>query len=478
MQHRYIKQLDMNLSPLGFGLLRVDQNEDGSFPPAVHSLLPAALERGINYFDTAYVYHGGHSETLIHDALVRNYPRESFHIADKLPVAYWNYCKSREDMDKIFDIQLKRLGVDFIDFYLLHFLTRMNWPDIYDMGVLDFLEEKKREGRVRKVGFSMHDDLKTLKIIESAYSWDIVQLQVNYYDWYAQDARSLYSYLVERDIPCIVMAPVGGGRLINLPAQAAEHLHKARPYASLAEWALHFVAGLSNVAVTLSGMTGISQLEENSKVFHSLEPLSESEKDALDNVVQVLHSMDIIPCSACRYCVDVCPHQVDIVQIFDLYNDINRYGKLFPRSLHAYYNHFVSEGRRIESCVSCGKCTPNCPQKINIPKELWTIQKTMMEQLLGMDIELLRGIDRIALFGSGADGRLILSLLRYNSIEVHWFCDNNSILWGSFVEGIEVISPDKIKELDAKVLITSSIHRNAISSQLIEMGITAINSKC
>jgi hypothetical protein len=474
MQLRYIKQLDMNLSPLGFGLLRVDQNEDGSFPPEVRSLLPAALERGVNYFDTAYVYLGGYSETLIRDTLVRNYPRDSFHISDKLPAFS---CKDREDMDRMFNIQLERLGVDYIDFYLLHFLNRIYWPDMYNKGVLDFLEEKRREGRIRKVGFSTHDDLNTLKTIESAYNWDVVMLQVNYYDWHMQDAKSLYAYLVERDIPCIAMASIGGGRLINLPAQTAEYLYKERPDASLADWALRFVAGLPNVAVTLSGMTDITQIEENVEIFSSLTPLSENEKAALDKTIQSMQAMNLIQCTACRYCVDACPHQVDIVQTFDLYNDINRYGERFPRSLHSYYYHFVIEGRRIDSCVSCGKCTPYCPQKIDIPKELWAIQKVMMEQLLGMDIKALQGIYRIALFGSGVDGRLVLTLLKKSGVKAHWFCDNNPSLWGNYIEGIEVISPDKLKELDAKVLITSSIYRDAIDTQLIEMGIKAINSK-
>jgi predicted aldo/keto reductase-like oxidoreductase len=375
----------MSLSPLGFGVMRVAQNADGSFPPEVYSLLAEALEKGINYFDTAWPYLRGRSETLVRDALVRKYGRDRFHIADKLPV--WD-CGDRKDMDRVFDAQLERLSVEYVDFYLLHGLHHRRWIDIYDKGALDFLEEKRREGRIRKVGFSMHDTVETLKIIESAYNWDFAQLQINYHDWIAQRAKESYEYLAERNIPCIVMEPVGGGRLSKLPPEAAKLLNGLRPNESEASWALRFVGALPNVAVTLSGMATREQLEDNIATFGTIQPMSKRESDALKEVTKIIQSKNPIPCTACRYCVDDCPKGVDIPQIFQRYNDC----KLFERSdrLDVQYFVFVPDGKRADSCVSCGKCVKKCPQNIDIPQKLKMIHDEAVGTAKGMEDSRLR----------------------------------------------------------------------------------------
>jgi predicted aldo/keto reductase-like oxidoreductase len=467
MQQRYNKKLNMPLSPLGFGVMRLQQNPDGSFPQKVHSLLAEAYEKGVNYFDTAYVYLGGNSETLIRDALVKKYPRESFYIADKLPV--WD-CKDRDDMEQAFSIQLERLGVDYIDFYLLHGLHRQRWLDIYNAGALEFLEEKRREGRIRKVGFSMHDTVDTLKIIKNAYEWDFVLLQINYYDWITQRAKENYDYLAEHDIPCMVMGPVGGSRLSKLPNAANEIFNKVNPNFSSSQWALRFVAALPNVAVTLSGMSTIEQLNENIEVFNDLSPLSNEELEALDRVVKVIQSKKPLPCTVCRYCVDDCPKGINIPDILQRFNDCTMFDN--ADRFDTQYFASIPKDKRGNSCIFCGKCKKKCPQNIDIPKELQKIHNVAISLTIGFEIEKLRDMGKIVLFGGGVDGRRTLAMLRSAGIDVRYFCDNNPQLWGSSIDDIEVINPQKLQGLNATVLITSNKYHDAIKTQLDEMGIS------
>jgi predicted aldo/keto reductase-like oxidoreductase len=475
MRKRYIEKLDMELSPLGFGVMRVEQNADGGFPTDVDILFAMALEKGINYFDTAYPYLNGHSEELIRDALVLKFPRNSFYIADKLPV--WD-CHSREDMERIFNIQLERLGVDYIDFYLLHGLHHGRWLDIYNKGALDFLEEKRREGKIRKVGFSVHDTIETLKIIEGAYQWDFVQLQINYYDWVAQRAKENYEYLAARNIPCMVMEPVGGGRLSRLSSQAEKLLYNVRPNESAVAWALRFVAALPNVAVTLSGMATAKQLDENVKAFETIAPLSKPELDALNGVVETIQSKNPVPCSTCRYCVEGCPKGVDIPNIFQRYNDC----KIFDNSdrFDVQYFVFIPDGKRADSCVSCEKCKKQCPQKIDIPRELKKIHDIAVGLSVGVDIEKLKSTmasgKQLVLFGAGVDGKRAWEALSESGIAVSFFCDNSIKLHGTRICGVPVISPNELDGLnDSIVVITSSLHHDEIKSQLDALGVSVIN---
>jgi len=359
------RRLDLPIFPLGFGVMRLAMNPDGSFSPDVHRLLAVAYERGINYFDTAYPYLGGHSEELIHDALVAHYPRDSFYIADKMPV--WE-CHTRDDMERIFNIQLERLGVEYIDFYLLHGLHHSRWLDIYNKGVLDFLSQKLKEEKIRKVGFSFHDTAKVLSPILDAYNWDFTLLQINYYDWIKLQANQSYDILTNRDIPCFVMEPVGGGRLVKLPESAEKLLKSIRPDDSIASWAIRFTASLPNVAMTLSGMSNIEQLNDNLSVFDSFSPISESEQSALNEVVNILNSYNTIPCTACGYCIEDCPKNVDISQIFKRYNDYMQFENMVRFNID--YNAFIPPQRQASNCIACGVCIQNCPQKIDIPEKL------------------------------------------------------------------------------------------------------------
>lgn len=470
MKKRYIEKLNASLSPLGFGVMRLHVNADGTFSTEAHRLLTEAYEKGINYFDTAYPYLGGRSEELIRNVLVTQYPRDSFYIADKLPV--WD-CRSREDMERIFDIQLERLGVEYIDFYLLHGLNRFRWADMSERGVIDFLETKRREGRIRKVGFSMHDDTATLKKILDAYDWEFAQLQINYYDWSVQNVKESYELLVERDIPCMVMEPVGGGRLAKLPEKAEHLLKTERPKDSIASWAVRFAAGLPNVAVTLSGMTDMEQLNDNIARFDPFTPLSKHELSLLDEVVQIIRLQNTIPCSGCRYCIDKCPVGVDIPQIFQRYNDYKQFSGMARFDIDYYA--FVPEARRADKCLQCRQCVAHCPQMIDIPLKLKQAHNVAVGLSIGVDIsklkEELTGSAKLVCFGAGAMGRNALNALHKCGVEVDYFCDNSVHLWGTEVGGVMVISPLELQALsNARVLITSG-YRDEIREQLDKLGI-------
>ena len=476
MQKQYIESLEMLLSPLGFGVMRLEQNPDGTFPPGVHRLLAEAYERGINYFDTAYLYLGGRSEELIRDALVARYPRESFYIADKLPV--WD-CRNRDEMDRIFNVQLERLGVKHIDFYLLHGLHRSRWIDIHSKGVLGFLDDKRAEGKIRKAGFSFHDTTSELEPILDSYGWDFVQLQINYYDWIVQHEKDSYEMLAERGIPCFVMEPVGGGRLAQLPDATGRLLKDHRPDDSIASWAIRFSTSLPNVAVTLSGMSDTGQLLDNLSVFDSFVPLSEAEQSILQNVVLILRGYSLIPCTACRYCITDCPCNVDIPQIFKRYNDYRQFENM--ARFDADYYAFIPEQQRASNCVSCGECVRKCPQNIDIPTELKAIHDFAAGLTIGVEVRELKaqlGNDSyLVCFGAGPAGRAALSSLGECGFNVDCFCDNAKHLWGTAVDGIPVISPDKLRELAGKeklsVLITSSYY-DEIKAQLSSLGISFV----
>ena len=474
MQNRYIKQLNISLSPLGFGVMRLPINPDRTFPLEVYNLLIEAYERGINYFDTAYPYLFGHSEVLIRDTLVAKFPRDSFYIADKLPV--WE-CSDRSDMERIFNIQLERLGVEYIDFYLLHGLHRSRWLDIHNKGVLDFLEEKRREGRIRKVGFSFHDTPNELTPILDAYGWDFAQLQINYYDWTSQHAKDSYDILVKRDIPCLVMEPVGGGRLAKLPVKAESILKKIRPGDSIASWAVRFTAGLPNVATTLSGMVNREQLLDNLSIVTPIVPLSTSEQSALEHVVNIISESSAIPCTGCGYCLEDCPNEVDIPQIFQRYNNYIQFENMARFDID--YFAFIPKHRRASNCIACGKCEEQCPQKIDIAQQLEMIHNFTIGLMLGIDTVMLKESladgSQLVCFGTGAIGRNALPILRECECEVDYFCDNAEKLWGTEIDGITVLSPAQLQDLSYKnklqIIITSS-YNDEIKAQLNSMGIS------
>lgn len=474
MKKRYIEKLGMELSPLGFGVMRLPMERD-QFPKEVYELLDKAVSEGINYYDTAYLYQKGRSEKLVHEALVKRYDRSQFYIADKLPV--WD-CHNRDDMERIFQEQLERLGVEEVDFYLLHGLHKNSWESVYEAGVLDFLEEKRRNGQIHKVGFSFHDTLEILKQIESVYEWDFIQLQINYYDWEAIRAKENYEYLDRKGIPCMVMEPVGGGRLSVLPEKAEKILKRVHPDWSSSAWAMRYVAGLSDVAVILSGMNDEAQLTDNVLQFQEIQPLTEEEKETLKQVNAVIDSHQAVPCSGCRYCMDVCPKGVDIPQIFKRYNDSCLFENVAPFD-GEYFTH-VPEGRRGDACIQCNQCSKRCPQKIDIPKEISNIHKHAICRSLDMEEKELDNFlkehagEKCICFGAGLRGMRAKNFLHKVGVEVLYFCDNDSKKWGTFWEQVRIISPQEMKVLyesgEVCILVTSNYSKE-IKKQLEDMNI-------
>ena len=473
MQKRYIKKLDMELSPLGFGVMRLPMMGE-LFTDESYKMIAHAMELGINYYDTAYRYQMDRSEEFLRDTLVLRYPRESYCIADKLPV--WE-CKNRDDMERIFHTQLERLGVKYIDLYLLHALNKPRWIDTYNQSVLDFLESKKKEGRIHKIGFSLHDNIEALMVIEKAFDWDFVQLQINYYDWIVQHADKSYEFLAEKEIPCIVMEPGGGGRLANLPKKAEKLLKAANPSASAFSWAIRFVASLSNVALTLSGMNTLEQLHDNISSFSPINPITGDEQKILDDVIQVIRSFNTVPCTSCGYCIYDCPKMIDIPQIFQRYNDQEIFDNMERFDIN--YFSFIPENQRGDVCVKCGKCVEKCPQKIDVPEWLAKIHNMAVTLSLGINADELKVLlndeprSLLVCFGSGQRGKAAQLFLSQCGIDIHYFCDNQEQLWGSLVNGVTIVSPVELLEIANSIkvnLFITSNYYNEIKVQLESLG--------
>lgn len=469
---KYNKKLRINLNNLGFGLMRLPMNDDGWFDKDVFELIDMSMDKGLNYYDTGFYYLKEKSEKLVREALVKRYSRDDFYIADKLPV--WD-CNSQDDMENIFNKQLDRLGVDQIDFYLLHALHYRRWEKIYELGVLDFLEKKKKEGRIRFVGFSVHDTAEHMRTIINKYNWDFVQIQLNYYDWKVLHTEDNYKLLEENEIPCITMETLGGGRLVRLPEDAKRVFNEVHNNWTSAEWALRFVLSLPNVIVALSGMDSVDQLKNNVITSDEDFRLSEKEINAISEVTSILADRDSIPCTSCRYCVDACPSKIDIPQVFKAYNDY----KIFENIQYFDIAYNLLAGfPRAEDCVGCGNCKKNCPQFIDIPVKM----KSIFFVSLCRELEIDEGVldvdfskTVLICFGCGDYGRRAMKILRNMNIREVLYADNNPLRWNSVFEGCKVISPKDIDEISrnytVKILITSKKYKREIYEQLIESGI-------
>lgn len=324
-------------------------------------LVDMAYENGVNYFDTAYMYHAGKSEKFIGQAL-KKYPRESYYLADKLPI--W-MCKRPADMQKIFDKQLQRTGIDCFDFYLLHSLDKGNFEKCEKYGAYDFLLEKQKQGLIKNIGFSFHGTIDDLKTIVAAHHWDFAQIQMNYLDWKNQDAKTQYEILTEAGIPVIVMEPVRGGKLADVPKRVEELFVNNAPNKSIASWAIRFCATHDNVLTILSGMNAKEQMLDNLQSLTDFVPMTDVELKICQNAASIINESEIIPCTGCDYCAD-CPKSVKISTIFDVYNKLKTEEYTAEQAKEKYAQIDVNHTQ----CVACGKCKEHCPQSIDIPKML------------------------------------------------------------------------------------------------------------
>lgn len=403
MTYRTDPHTGKKVSLLGYGLMRLpvkegaNPNSDEVDQDMVNRLVDYAMAHGINYFDTAHPYHKGMSQIAIGKAL-KKYPRDSFFLATKMPTPH---MPTLEQAKEIFEKQLKDCQVEYFDYYLLHNLQTIEvYKEIYEnRGILDYLLEQKRKGRIHNLGFSFHGTRSLMEyLLDLDQQWDFVQIQCNYHDWdrgaelpaWMQQservpARWMYEKLTEKQIPVTVMEPLLGGRLTRLSRSAIAILKQAAPERSIASWAFRFVGSLPNILCVLSGMTYMENLQENICTFSPLQPLSEEEHKVLDEALDVFLGNRTVPCTGCQYCTP-CPYGVDIPAVFAHYNKCvneermpkDRMDEDYRRERRRFligYDRSVPELQQANRCIHCGQCVSKCPQWINIPKELEKIDR-------------------------------------------------------------------------------------------------------
>lgn len=360
----------LKLSALGMGCMRLpvlDGDDARVDQAAVDAMTDCAMEQGVNYYDTAWGYHSGNSERAIGKALAR-YPREQFYLADKFPgYDLSNMGKVRE----IFEEQLKKCGVDYFDFYLFHNVCEMN-IDAYlapQYGILDYLLEQKKNGRIRHLGFSCHGAMPVLKRFLEAYGahMEFCQLQLNYIDWEFQDCKAKVELLEQYHIPVWVMEPLRGGRLARLSEEEAAPLKVMRPEETVPAWAFRFLQSIPGVTVILSGMSNLDQMKENLATFQEEKPLSSAEMDKLMETARGMTGKTALPCTACHYCVSHCPQGLDIPSLLALYNEhsFTGGGFLAPMALSA-----IPADKQPGACIGCRSCEAVCPQQLKISEAM------------------------------------------------------------------------------------------------------------
>lgn len=363
--------LGEEIPKLGFGLMRLPEYEqDGKKIidiPQVNEMVDIFMDAGFTYFDTAFGYHGGRSEKAVKEVLVNRYPRDSFQLATKLPA--WS-MDSAEKAKSMLPKSLERTGAGYFDYYLLHNLGEHRTQAFEDFGIWEFALEQKKEGIIRHLGFSIHDNADALRdVLDKHPEAEFVQLQINYADWENAviQSRRCFEVAREYDKPIIVMEPVRGGMLAALPEQAAQVLHEANPDASLSEWAIRYAASLPGIITVLSGMSTPDQVRENVKFMSDFKPLDEAEQAAIDRTRAVLDSIPSIPCTDCRYCLDGCPEGIKIPSALAAMNIYLTYDDL--ESARLRYD-WTTEGGRASACIECGDCEEVCPQRIDIIDDL------------------------------------------------------------------------------------------------------------
>jgi predicted aldo/keto reductase-like oxidoreductase len=357
------KYLGESIGKLGYGFMRLPIKGEGGFDlEPMKKMVDAFLDAGFTYFDTAYVYPG--SEVALRETLVKRHPRDRFTITTKMPMFLVN---KPADMETTFNTSLKRLGVDFLDFYLLHGLSIETCEKAERLGAWEFVKKLKAEGRIRHYGFSFHDTPEHLdEILTRHPDAEFVQLQINYLDWDNPEVRSreLYETARRHGKPFTIMEPVKGGLLAGVGSQAERVLKAKNPNVSEASWAVRFAASLEGLVTMLSGMGNMSQLEDNIETIKNLKPLTAEELDTLQEVVRNINSVPRIPCTGCKYCDANCPQKLNIPSLMNLYNEYQKYKQ--KMSIGFPFEEAAAGGRLPSTCIACRACEQHCPQHIGI----------------------------------------------------------------------------------------------------------------
>ena len=369
----------MELKPakkLGFGMMRLpvlDENDSTTIDiEQVKKMVDLFMERGFTYFDTAWMYHSFKSEEAVKEALVERHPRDSFTLATKMHSAYFNSVEEREN---VFNEQLRKTGAGYFDYYLLHALSASSFKKHEEFDSFGWLKAKKDAGLVRHIGFSFHDSAEVLDEILTAHpEVEFVQIQLNYLDWNSDSVQSrlCYETIVRHGKYAVIMEPVKGGSLANIPQEAEEMFRNYAPEYSIPSWAIRFAASLENVMVVLSGMSSLSQMDDNTSYMQNFVPLSEEENEMCLKAAEIINTQAIIPCTACHYCTDGCPMNIAIPEYFAIYNDELRKRKGHRQAKREYVRLNEDHGKASE-CLQCGQCEGVCPQHLSIIEYLQTI---------------------------------------------------------------------------------------------------------
>lgn len=360
------KYLGETIGKLGFGFMRLPRKGDAFDYETINTMVDTFLGQGFTYFDTAFVYQG--SEEALRESLVKRHPRENYQIATKLPTMFVN---KPEDMQSLFDTSLQRLGVDYVDFYLLHGLGAEQNEKAEKLGAWEFVRDLKAQGKVKHYGFSFHDTPEVLdKILTDHPDAEFVQLQINYLDWDSDDvqSRKLYETARRHNKPILIMEPVKGGMLASKGSPIENVLKAADPNSSVASWAVRFAASFDGLITVLSGMSTLEQLNDNLKTIKGFKKLDTQEMKVLDEAVDILKNIPRVPCTGCRYCIENCPQKINIPDLMDLYSDYLVYNTAenseFP------FMMAVKGGGKPSSCIECRVCEAHCPQHIEISQIL------------------------------------------------------------------------------------------------------------
>lgn len=369
---------DIKLSALGLGCMRlpvIDGDDSKIDVEASDAMIAYAMESGINYYDTAWGYHGENSELVVGEIL-KKYPRDSFYLASKFP----GYDAANHDkVEEIFEKQLEKCQVEYFDFYMFHNVCEMNIDAYLDpkYGIFDYLMEQKKNGRIKHLGFSTHGELPIMERFLEAYGDDMefCQIELNYFDYKFQNAEAKVALLNEKNIPIWVMEPIRGGQIAKLDDDQMAKLQAARPEATAVEWAFRFLQTLPGVTMTLTGSSSMEQLKENISTYAEAKPLTDDEMAIVLGIAEDMIKKTAVPCTGCKYCVSHCPMELEIPFLIKLYNESLVEGAgsfIAPMALSS-----LAPDKQPESCINCQACMQVCPQQIAIPEELAKFAKKL-----------------------------------------------------------------------------------------------------
>lgn len=373
---------------LGFGMMRLPQknnNDEKSINyNQLNTMVDTYIKSGFNYFDTAYGYHKGESEVALKKSVIDRYNRSDIIVADKLPVYMIN---KQSQLNEIFNTQLKRTNTGYFDYYLLHDMGILSDKENKDIDIFSFTKDLKKRGLIRKLGFSSHADAEYIEnVLKKHPEVDFIQLQINYLDWENDTIQShkCYDVACKYNKPIIVMEPLKGGFLVNVPKKAEKLMHDYNGQTPIM-WAFRFLSGLDNIIMILSGMNNNKQVIDNMQIFNDLQPLNDEELNILDEVVDIINENIAINCTSCRYCISVCPVGIDIAKLFDMYNhDMIEDAPGYTVCGNIYVNYSKDEKNHIASdCIKCNRCIDRCPQHLNIPKLMDDVKNRFETEVYG-----------------------------------------------------------------------------------------------